>query len=47
MNCAFVAIETVPVFCIIWCAQMEGLVIEAGEEWVQVYVPKYGIEKRA
>ena len=21
--------------------------LEAGEEWVQVYVPKYGIEKRA
>jgi hypothetical protein len=28
-------------------AQMEGLVIEAAEEWVQVYIPKYGIEKRA
>jgi len=27
--------------------QMEGLVLEAAAEWVQVYVPKYGIEKRA
>lgn len=27
--------------------QMEGLVLEAAEDWVQVYVPKYGIEKRA
>ena len=26
--------------------QVEGLVLEAAEDWAQVFVPKYGIEKR-